>query len=190
MGGIGSPSNWNGYVSSPDDVAVEKVDWVRAVTGALCLWRRVGSRSVGVESVELLVGTFDACCLANIEPGVNGLPFGLVAPGERGGRAEIGEGGTKGNPARTESACEDVVFALRMECGRTLSSSSSRSTEARVRPFVSMLIARDGTKPGERWDAEYADGLSMPRMTREAVPISARILTPSAVLAMLTGRLL
>ena len=65
--------------------------------------------------VLLLTGLLDACCLANIEPADDGLMLGLVPPGERGGSAEIGEGGTKGNPAKTESACEDVVFALRME---------------------------------------------------------------------------
>ena len=210
MAGVGWLSNWNGYVSSPDVVDVEKVDGVRSVGGPLYLGRgrRGGTASCGPEGVcvamvdvvesgaLLLTGPpLKVCCLANIEPADNGLPLGLAPPGERGGRAEIGEGGTNGNPAKTESACEDVVFALRMEWGRTLSSSSSRSTDATVRPpLVSMLMAREGMGLSERADGRpdevYAEGLCMPRMTRDAVPMSARILTPSAVLAVLTGRLL
>ena len=72
----------------------------------------VATVDVGEVGGLLLVGLLNTCCLANIEPAEDGLLLGLVAPGERGGRAEIGDGGTKGNPAKTESAWEDVVFAV------------------------------------------------------------------------------
>jgi len=145
-------------------------------------------------------GVAIACCLANVEPVEAGLRAGVeFAPGDRGGRAEIGEGGTKGNLERTESARESVVLELiATEYGRLLSKSSSPSMETIVRPLlVCMLVARDWkpgeVKPPDAWwlkpgETAVAGALCIPRITREAVPISALMLKPSAVLATLTGR--
>jgi hypothetical protein len=60
-------------------------------------------------------GVSIACCLANVDPDEIGLIPGLPEPGDRRGSADMGEGGTKGKAAKTESARDEVVFALTIE---------------------------------------------------------------------------
>jgi len=71
-------------------------------------------------------GVVIACCLANVEPEEAGLRPGVLFPGDRGGRVELGERGAKGNAAKMESARDEVVLELMAtEYGRMLSRSSS-----------------------------------------------------------------
>jgi len=65
----------------------------------------------------ILLGAVSTCCRAKVDPPTAGLT------GEREGKDDIGDGGTNGNLANTESACEDAVLELKIELGRMLRSS-------------------------------------------------------------------